>query len=304
MHPRVLAPISLALFLASACARGERAAEAAGPIELHDVGFATPESVVYDSTADVYLVSNINGGPSDKDGNGFISRVTPTGEVATLKWIDGLAEGTTLNAPKGLGLQGDTLFVADIDAVRLFDRRTGAPLGAREVPGATFLNDVAIGPDGTVYVTDTGIRITAEGIQDTGTDAVYRFDGERPVAIASGPGLGRPNGIVADSVGLVVVTFGSGSIYRLNPTSGERIALPIPQQGGLDGIVELSDGSFLISSWNGARVYRLAPTGTFSSVTDSIPSPADIGWDARRSRLLIPVFNEDRVLIRPMGTMR
>ena len=62
----------------------------------------------------------------------------------------------TLNAPKGMALRGDTLFVADIDILRMFNRRTGAPLGGVDVAerGATFLNDVAVGPDGSLYITD------------------------------------------------------------------------------------------------------------------------------------------------------
>src|SRR5688500_9540014 len=69
---------------------------------VKDAGFATPESVVYDDQADVYLVSNINGNLTAADGNGFISKVSPEGQVTELKWIDGSKKGTKLNAPKGL----------------------------------------------------------------------------------------------------------------------------------------------------------------------------------------------------------
>jgi hypothetical protein len=36
----------------------------------------------------------------------------------------------TLHAPRGMSIVGDTLWVADADAVRGFDRRSGAPLAA------------------------------------------------------------------------------------------------------------------------------------------------------------------------------
>src|SRR5947209_10734902 len=91
-------------------------------------GFLTPESVLYDSAQDIYFVSNINGSPTAKDNNGFISRVRPDGAVENLKFIEGGRNGVILNAPKGLALQGDTLWVADIDAVRAFNAKTGAPL--------------------------------------------------------------------------------------------------------------------------------------------------------------------------------
>src|SRR5690554_226044 len=166
------------------------AAEAPGAVTVADVGFQTPESVLHDSAADVYIVSNINGNPTDKDNNGFLSRVTPDGQVATLKWVEGGQNGVTLHAPKGMAIKGDTLFVADIDTVRMFHRETGAVLGARGVPNATFLNDMTVGPDGTVYVTDMGVRAGAEGFEPSGTAAVYRFgpDGQ-PQAIAQGDAL-------------------------------------------------------------------------------------------------------------------
>jgi sugar lactone lactonase YvrE len=291
--PVVLAAALLAL----GCAPAERQPAEESPIEIADAGFATPESVLHDSVADAYLVSNINGGPSDKDDNGFISRVGPDGAVIALKWIDGAADAVTLHAPKGMALKGDTLFVADIDSVRLFDRSTGAPLGGRGVAGATFLNDVAVGPDGTVYVTDTGIRLTAEGMQETGTDAVYTVTGDSAAVLAAGPELGHPNGIVADSAGVVVVSFGSGAVYRID-ILGARSDLPGTPQGQLDGVVRTADGSLLVSSWAGSRVYRVGPQG--GAVGDSVPSPADIGFDARRGRVLIPVFTENKVLIRPV----
>ena len=42
-------------------------------------GLSTPESVLYDADDDRYLVSNINGKPTDKDNNGFISALSPDG---------------------------------------------------------------------------------------------------------------------------------------------------------------------------------------------------------------------------------
>lgn len=291
-----------ALSILVACGGERRAAQppAEQATTIHDVGFLTPESVLYDGEADVYLVSNINGSPLDKDDNGFISRVSPEGGVLALKWIDGAAGNVTLNAPKGMGIKGDTLFVADIDAVRLFNRTTGVPLGSRAVPGARFLNDLAVGPDGTVYFTDSGLKAGPQGFAPTGTDAVYRFDAAgRPVTVAQDTVLGRPNGVLADSAGLVVVTFGSGEVYQLD-ASGKRTALPKPPTGSLDGIVRLADGSLLVSSWDGKAVYRSATGGAagWTVAVDSVEAPADIGYDTKRQRVLIPLFTANEVRTR------
>src|SRR2546427_258967 len=92
-----------------ACSKTEKQpatppAPPAARITVADSGIKAPESVLYDVAGDQYLVSNINGQPLDKDGNGFISRLTPEGRVAELKWIAGGTKGVTLNAPKGMGI--------------------------------------------------------------------------------------------------------------------------------------------------------------------------------------------------------
>ncbi|MBI4542500.1 MAG: SMP-30/gluconolactonase/LRE family protein [Gemmatimonadetes bacterium] len=298
-------PAALALTLLAgvgACTR-QNAQRAAPPDTAMSVvdSFRTPESVLYDSALDVYLVSNINGSPLAKDDNGFISRVSPAGRVELLRWIDGGSEAVTLNAPKGMAIKGDTLFVADLDELRMFDRTTGVPLGARAVRSATFLNDVAVGPDGTVYVTDSGLRAGTSGLAPSGSDAVYRFDASgNAVTVIRGDSLGRPNGIVPDETGLVVVTFGSGDVYHLD-AAGRRTALPRPPAGQLDGIVRLADGSLLISSWEDSSVVRVVPPATtYTAVVRGVEAPADIGYDTRRSRILIPVFTGNRVEIRPL----
>jgi hypothetical protein len=142
-------------------------------------GFQTPESVKWDSAQDVYFVSNINGAPNAKDGNGFISRVGPGGRVLDSAFIKGL------NAPKGMALVGDTLWVADIDQVRAFNARTAAPVATVPVPGAIFLNDIAAAPDGSLYVTDTAVRFGANGqIEHPGTDQIFRIAADRTVTVA------------------------------------------------------------------------------------------------------------------------
>ncbi len=270
------------------------------PIIVAEVGFQTPESVLHDSIADVYLVSNINGGPLATDGNGFISRLQPDGSVQTLKWIDGAGAGVTLNAPKGMGMSGDTLFVADITAVRLFDRVTGTPIGRWNVPGSSFLNDIAVDTSGVVYVSDSGLRAGPDGFAPSGTDAVYRFDPDgTPTRITAGDPLGRPNGLAAGPDRLVLVSFGSGAVFQIDPTNGQTSGLPRPPAGQLDGVVRTSQGALLVSSWEGQAVYRMGPGGQFTTVVDSVEAPADIGYDARRDRLLIPLFTSNRVMIVP-----
>ena len=263
--------------------------------------FRTPESVLYDEASDRYLVSNINGAPTAKDGNGFISIVGPSGRVTELKWIEGGKNGVTLNAPKGMGIRGDTLFVADIDEVRMFNRTNGHPVGTIPVRGATFLNDVSVGPDGAVWFTDSGLK---PDFSSSGTDAIYHraAAGGQVHQLAHGADLGRPNGIYAESTTAVVVTFGSGEVYRVD-MQGHRTNLAKPPHGQLDGIIRLPGNRFAVSSWEDSSVVSIPmqpdSAAMAMALVHGVESPADIGFDTQRNRILIPSFNGNRIDVRP-----
>jgi hypothetical protein len=255
--------------------------------------FATPESVYYDAKSDSYLVSNINGSPGAADNNGFISRVSPDGGKVELKWIEGGKKGVKLDGPKGSTIVGTTFYVADITRVRLFDSATGKPKGEVPLAGATFANDIAATPDGKVYVSDSGIKIDEKGVTPTGTDAVYVVDKGKATVFAKGEDLGHPNGLLWANDRLWVVTFGTGEIYSLDKAGKKQDAQKLPK-GQLDGIVSVGD-SLLVSSWEAQGVFRGKPGGNWDLVLPSLKSPADIGYDTKRSRVLVPLFQENTV---------
>jgi hypothetical protein len=249
-----------------------------------------PESVLYDADQDVYLVSNLNGGLQTADNNGFITRIDPRTMNVQLKWIESGRGGVRLDAPKGMGLVGDTLYVSDIHAVRMFDRRTGRPTGEIHLPGATLINDIA--SDGkSVYVSDTGLRVgPGSTFLETGTDAIWKITGKRAEKIASGKELEHPNGLAVVDGDVWAVTFGHAELYSLHEgVKKRRAALP---DGLLDGVVPLADGSLLVSSWLGEGIYRGRPGKDFVPILTGIDAPADIGYDTRRRLLLIPHANQ------------
>ena len=264
------------------------------------VGFLAPESVLDDSTQDVYFVSNINGNPLTKDNNGFISRLRPDGAIEVLKFIEGGRAGVTLNAPKGLAEFGDTLWVADIDVVRAFNARTGAPVDSVKLDslGAVFLNDIAIAPNGAIYITDTGIRFDDVGnVLHPGPDRVFRIGPDRKVTVAvRGDTLGRPNGITLDAAGrrFIIVQYGGKAVLAWKP--GDKAPSVVARgAGGFDG-VEIIGGKIVVSSWADSSITRFDSTqGT--KIIAGVPSPADIGYDAKRNRILIPVLTGNRVEI-------
>jgi sugar lactone lactonase YvrE len=261
-------------------------------------GIATPESVFHDVESDVYLVSNINGSPVEADDNGFISRVSPEGKVVELKWIDGAKDTVKLNAPKGMTVAAGILYVTDIDRIRKFDVKTGEPKGEIAVKGATFLNDIALGPDGTLYFSDSGIKAGANGFEPTGSDAIYKLVNDQPKALVRGKNLNGPNGLMADESGIWVVTFRGNELY--NVKSGKKADIKQLPKGGLDGIVKTNDGRLLVTSWDANQIFGGTLDGEFTVVVADAKSPADIGYDVKRNRVLIPLFLENAVRIQPL----
>ncbi len=294
---RLLVVLIAAAALAQGAA-GAPMAQSPAPIVVQGVGLQTPESVLYDRRDDVYLVSNINGNPTGADGNGFISRIAPGGKVLALKWIDGTKQGVTLNAPKGMAIAGDVLYVTDIMAVRMFDRRTGRPRGSIDIPASTFLNDATAGRDGSVYITDSGWK---PDFSPSGTDAVYRISGGKLTQIAKGAALKTPNGLAVLPNGTLVIVSGgaTGEYYTLGPGGQPQDARKL-SAGQLDGVEVLPGGALLVSSWAASAVYRVERSGEAKVVVKDVQSPADIGYDSKRQRVLIPLFLANRVVIQPL----
>jgi hypothetical protein len=257
-------------------------------------GFSKPESVMYDADGDRYLVSNINGSPFDKDNNGFISSLSPDGQVTALKWIEAGKKNVRLDAPKGLAIAKGVLYVADLTVVRTFDLKSGAPKGEIAIAGATFLNDTAAGPDGKVYVSDSGMKAGPGGtFEPSGTDAVYVLDNGKAKAIAKGAELGRPNGVAWTDKGLVVCTAGSNEVYRLDDKGMRQDVTKLPA-GRLDGLLALGD-SLLVTSHEASTIFRGKLGGAFEAVLSDQKTPADIGYDTKRGRLLLPHLMVDTV---------
>ena len=311
----VVVVTSIVLALA-ACSSGEKAsadsatakttdtaAAAAAPAMFASAGatdsMKTPESVRYDADLDAYFVSNINGNPSVKDGNGFIAQVDAANTASVKMLVQGGRNGATLNAPKGMAVVGDTLWVADIDAVRAFNKRTGAVIANVDLRPmkATFLNDVVAGPDGAIYITDSGIKFDDKGgMTHPGQDQIFKIVGRKAsVAIKSDSALMSPNGIAWDGANGRFVLGPFADKVVAGWKDGDSTVTPIATgPGGYDGVEVLSDGRILVTSWADSSVQVIA-NGAFQKVVGNVDGPADIGVDTKRNVLAVPRFNVGRV---------
>ena len=265
-------------------------AQKAPTLPSHVDGFQNPESAKYDAELDVWYVSNVNGDPTAKDGNGFISRLKGDGTIDSLKFIEGGRNEVTLNGPKGMALVGDTLWVADIDVVRGFNRNTGQTVATVDLKGkAKFLNDAAAGPDG-IYVTDTGVISDGKGgLKHVGPDQIFRIAPDHKASVAiKNDSLAGPNGIAWDGAAnrFIVGPFIGKTVVGWTP--GQKTLTPIGEtKGSTDGLEVLGPDRFLITSWADSSLFILQG-GKTTLVSGGISSPADIGVDTKRHRVAIP----------------
>ena len=305
-----------AVFSLAACSSGEKASTDSATAKATDTAAATaapamfasagatdsmktPESVRYDADLDAYFVSNINGNPSQKDGNGFIVQVDAGNTSSVKMLVQGGKNGATLNAPKGIAIVGDTLWVADIDAVRAFHKRTGAVIANTDLRPmkATFLNDVVAGPDGSVYITDTGVIFDAKGgMTHPGKDQIFKVSGRKAtIAVKSDSALKAPNGIAWDGANgrFILGPFSDKAVSAWK--AGDSTVTPVATgPGSYDGVEVLSDGRILVTSWADSSVQVIA-NGAFRKVVANVDGPADIGVDTKRNVLAVPLFNAGRV---------
>jgi hypothetical protein len=265
------------------------------PVLSFKGAFATPESVLYDVAGDRYLVSNVNGSPNGVDNNGYISELLPDGTIKTPKLIAGGEKTVKLDAPKGLAIVGKELWVTDISVVRKFDFKTLEPKGDIALPESTFANDIAVAPDGKVYVADSSVKPGPKGFDSLGGDQVFVIDktGKAKV-LAKSKELAGPNGLAIGPKGILVNTLLSNEVFGLGP-KGEKLDIVKLPNGGLDGLLVVGD-TLIATSWGAGAIYRGKLGGTsFEPIVQNVSGPADMAWDSKRSRIVLPRFLDDLV---------
>ena len=270
----------------------------AAPIKLGETpSMKTPESARYDADLDVFFVSNINGNPSQHDGNGFIAVVRADSISVVKVLVESGKNGVVLDAPKGLAIVGDTLWVTDIDHLRAFNKRTGAKVADIDLSSqkAVFLNDLTVGGDGSVYATDTGILFDDKGgVSHPGVDQIFRIEGRKATSLKP-DSLNSPNGITWDATNgrFLLAPFGGMTVQTWNP--GDKSTHTLANgPGQYDGIEVLSDGRVLVSSWADSAVH-VVRNGTMSKLVANVAGPPDFGVDTKRGVLALPRFNDGKV---------
>jgi sugar lactone lactonase YvrE len=276
MRPVVVALTTTLIVLSSAAVGAPR-------LLWETKGLAQPESVVEDPATGVIYVSNINGAVMQKDGNGFISRLTADGKMLERQWVKGL------NSPTGLALHDRTLYAADVDQLIEINAASGEILKRYDAKGAIFLNDVVVDDEGAVYVSDTPMN------------TIWRLkDGSFEPWLAN-DALNGPNGLLVQGDKLIVASLGKVQSQGQKKELGALLSVSLDDQkvtkigkgdliGNLDGLQAIQPGVYLVTDWAQGALYRVDAKGKVDELIDLNQGSADLAYMPGKKLLLIPMM--------------
>ncbi|HEY8084210.1 MAG TPA: SMP-30/gluconolactonase/LRE family protein [Methylophilaceae bacterium] len=250
-------------------------------------GLHMPESVL---VVDGHIyVSEI--GEFGKDGDGGIAMI----EGDKVKPF-----ATGMDDPKGLAYAKGTLYVADKTRIlkvakngkwSVFAAADAFPVKPQ------FLNDLAFGDDGLLYVSDSG------DLQGKG-GAVYKVSAEGKVTtVVNGddPRVLAPNGVLSDGKDhILMVDFVSGILYRIKLATG-KMEVVAEGFGGGDGVTRDRKNVIWVSDWKNGRVFTVKPGGVVKLVKDGYQSAADINISGDGKFILVPDMKAGTLNWLPVG---
>ncbi len=259
---------------------------------LQVTGLEGPHSFLADPDSDSYFISNVNGDARDRDNNGFITKLSGDGEIVAFKFVEGGHGPITLHAPKGMAIIGQVLYVADLEAVRSFDKNTGKPLGSVAIPnsagsGASPSMPVGIAADsqGRLYVADQDAN-TIYRVETTPTLRLTAFMTDKSLAGPSGVAVHPKTG------NILVVSWDSGKIFEITP---EGALTELVSNGfftarfqNLGGIDFDRWGNMYVADTTKGKIWRMTPNRKFQVIAEYLPSPSDVGIDRLNHLILVP----------------
>lgn len=240
--------------------------------------FKSPECIIVNSAENCFYVSNINNRSSDeKDGDGFISKVSLDGKILELEWITGI------NDPRGMSLIEDTLWVADIDELIKISVSSATILEKIKIDGATALNDISIDESTQkLYTSDfRGNKVfTLENFNTQGASIE----------------INKPNGLLTFNQQLFVGTFDAeNTLSVINENAKETIW---SAECKIDGLAMYQEpDALLLSNYDGQLLIldKTSQSTTLLIKTEK-HKVADFAFVPDQSMVIIPALDINKVL--------
>lgn len=233
-----------------------------------------PESVLPVPGKKELYVSLIDGKGNEKDGKGGVAILNKNGAVRHMNWVEGL------NAPKGMGIYKNKLYIADLTEVVIVDAQKAKVIKKIPIPETVFLNDVAIDGNGIVYISDTR------------KNKVYRLINDVPELYLDS--VNSANGLTV--VGSDLYILAGKELWKINRNKSKTIIASGFESGG-DGIEPVGNGDFLVSCWAGL-IYYVKADGEIKKLLDvqGKKNTADFAYEAATKTLYVPTFNNYSVI--------
>lgn len=253
-------------------------------------GFISPESAIYDEARGVIYVSNL--GTRGKDavpGDGFISRLSPSGELLEQKWVTGF------DNPKGVTLANGRLYVGDDNDLVEIDINAGE-IVARHIPadGPGRFNDVTADPLGNVYVCSGRLH------------TIFRLHGNtfEPWVKLDRAQTGGLNGLRAEADRLLLGGWtlknaqGEEQLGHLSTVDyatkqvGRIGNQPISR---IDGIEPDGAGGYTVTDWVTGQVSAVTANGAPTTLMTLGQGTADHEYIIEQQTLIMPSMLEGKV---------
>jgi sugar lactone lactonase YvrE len=240
-----------------------------------DTLLKVPESVLYDADNKILYVTNIDGQPWEKDNKGSVGKVGLDGKIITVDWVSGL------QAPKGMGLYKNNLYVADVDKVAVIDIKKGAITQTIPVEGAQGLNDLTVDKKGVIYVSDSK------------TKKIHRIENGQVSTLLDN--LKGHNGVLIEGNDLYILD--AGGLYKVEKDKN-LTKLADGMETSTDGLEHVTGKDYIVSCWIGV-VYYVNGNGTKQTLLDTREqkiNTADIGYDAKNRIVYVPTFYKNKIV--------
>ncbi|MCG8526863.1 MAG: TIM barrel protein [Opitutales bacterium] len=255
--------------------------------------FDAPENAHWHEASQSWFVSNLGGGLNlSRDNYGWVTRLDESGEVVDPQWVEGL------DAPTGMDDYEGILYVGDRGYVTAIDIETGRILKKIVLPGAEFVNDVAISEDGQVFVSDTF------------GNQIFQFRNLGPAEVwLKTDELNYPNGLWVVDNRLTVATWGNivdpatfgtdrlGTLKSVDLESKELTELADGRElANFDGVVRYKD-SWYGTFWTEGQLLRIDDKGNATPVLTGFNQLADLGINENDGQIGLVEMSKDRFLL-------